>query len=110
MTENKDIWEMYKDKRQEHRWRRRSANGNIVGSSCEGYTKKSDCLKNAQRHGMDGNPDALGATDRWEVYKDKRNEFRWRRIAKNRAVTGASSQSYKAKKDAEANAKRNGMA
>jgi len=82
-----DKWEMYADKRGEHRWRRRATNGKIVGSSCEGYTNK----------------------DRWEVYKDKRNEFRWRRKATNGEVTGASSESYKAKKDAEANAQRNGM-
>lgn len=109
MAAENDSWEIYKDKRDEHRWRRRSVNGNIVGSSCEGYVNKSDCQKNAQCHGMDGNPNGLGQSDRWEVYKDKRNEFRWRRIARNRAVTGASSQSYKAKKDAEENAKRNGM-
>ena len=60
MAGENDKWEMYEDKRGEHRWRRRASNGNIVGASCEGYTKKADCKKNAQRHGMDGNPDALG--------------------------------------------------
>ena len=109
MAGENDEWELYEDKRGEHRWRRRASNGNIVGASCEGYTKKSDCKKNAQRHGMDGNPDDLGQSDRWEVYKDKRNEFRWRRIATNRNITGSSSESYKIKKDAEANAQRNGM-
>ena len=66
MAGENDKWEMYADKRGEHRWRRRATNGKIVGSSCEGYTKKADCKKNAQRHGMDGNPDGLGAKDRWD--------------------------------------------
>lgn len=107
-TEN-DTWDIYKDKRGEHRWRRRAENGSVLGSACEGYTQKTDCIKNAQRHGMDGNPDGLGLTDRWEVYKDKRNHFRWRRYATNRAITGASSGAFKLKKNAEANARCNGM-
>ena len=58
---------------------------------------------------MDGNPDGLGSKDKWEVYKDKRGEFRWRRKATNGEITGAASESYKAKKDAVSNAERNGM-
>jgi len=41
-----------------------------------------------------------------EIYKDKRGEFRWRRTAPNGEIVGASSESYKAKKDCEANANR----
>ena len=70
MAGNDDLWEMYNDKRGEHRWRRRASCGKIVGSSCEGYVKKSDCQKNAQRHGMDGNPNGLGAKDKWDIYQD----------------------------------------
>ena len=50
-----------------------------------------------------------GEQDKWEIYEDKRGEFRWRRKATNGEVTGASSESYKSKSDAESNAKRNGM-
>lgn len=109
MAGENDKWEIYTDKRGEFRWRRKASNGNIVGSACEGYTKKPACVANARRHGMDGNPDGLGAKDKWEIYKDKRGEFRWRRTATNGEVTGASSESYKAKADAESNAARNGM-
>jgi uncharacterized protein len=42
-----------------------------------------------------------------DIYKDKRGEFRWRRTASNGEIVGASSESYKAKKDCEANANRN---
>jgi uncharacterized protein YegP (UPF0339 family) len=109
MAGENDKWELYKDKRGEHRWRRKATNGNIVGAATEGYTKKADCVKNAQRHGMDGNPDKLGKSDKWEVYKDKRGEFRWRRKAANGNITGSASESYVKKADCEANAKRNGM-
>ena len=109
MAGENDLWEMYNDKRGEHRWRRRASCGKIVGSSCEGYVKKSDCQKNAQRHGMDGNPNGLGAKDKWDIYKDKRHEYRWRRKASNGEVTGASSVAFKTNKEAEANAQRNGM-
>jgi uncharacterized protein YegP (UPF0339 family) len=40
------------------------------------------------------------------TYKDKRGEFRWRRTATNGEIVGASSESYKAKKDCDANANR----
>jgi uncharacterized protein YegP (UPF0339 family) len=46
------------------------------------------------------------ATYELEIYKDKKGEFRWRRTASNGEIVGASSEGYKARKDAEANAKR----
>ena len=50
----KDKWEIYKDKRGEFRWRRKAVNGNIIGASSEGYTKKADCVANAERQGYQG--------------------------------------------------------
>ena len=47
-----------------------------------------------------------GESDKFEVYKDKRGEFRWRRTASNGNIVGASSEGYKSKKDAEANMNR----
>jgi uncharacterized protein YegP (UPF0339 family) len=47
-----------------------------------------------------------GEDDKFEVYKDKKGEFRWRRTATNGQIVGASSEGYKAKKDCEANMKR----
>jgi uncharacterized protein YegP (UPF0339 family) len=47
-----------------------------------------------------------GEKDKFEVYQDKRGEWRWRRKATNGQIVGASSESYKAKKDAEANMNR----
>jgi uncharacterized protein YegP (UPF0339 family) len=109
MAGDNDKWEMYEDKRGEHRWRRTASNGKIVGKSSEGYVKRPDCKANAQRHGMDGNPKGLGSSDKWDVYQDKRGEWRWRRAATNGEITGASSEGYVNKSDSKSNAQRNGM-
>jgi len=109
MLGTEDKWEVYKDKREEFRWRRKAPNGKITGASCEGYVKRADCLKNAQRHNMDGNPDRLGSKDKWDIYKDRRGNFRWRRKATNGEVTGASSEGYASEEDAKSNALRNGL-
>ena len=47
-----------------------------------------------------------GENDTFEVYKDKRGEFRWRRKATNGQIVGASSEGYKKKADCEANMNR----
>ena len=46
-----DKWKFYTDNAGEYRWRRTAPNGNIIGASTEGYTKKADCLANARRNG-----------------------------------------------------------
>ncbi|WP_169331847.1 YegP family protein [Robiginitomaculum antarcticum] len=109
MPGENDKWEMYEDKAGEHRWRRRASNGNIVGAACEGYSQKASCKANAQRHGMDGNPNGLGSNDKWEMYEDKSGHHRWRRTASNGEKVGASSEGYANKSDCKDNAKRNGM-
>ena len=44
-----DTVEYYKDAKGEWRWRRKAPNGNIVGSSSEGYTSKQECVDNFKR-------------------------------------------------------------
>lgn len=44
-----------------------------------------------------------GERDRIEIYKDKRGKYRWRRMAANGRIVGASSCGYERKKDCEAN-------
>jgi uncharacterized protein YegP (UPF0339 family) len=51
-----------------------------------------------------------GENDKLEVYKDKRGDFRWRRIAPNGKVVGASTEGYRAKADCEANMTRGPVA
>ena len=49
-----DKWEFYKDAAGMWRWRRTAPNGEIVGSSSEGYHNRSDCEANARRNGYGG--------------------------------------------------------
>ena len=50
---NGGTWKIHRDRANEWRWRRTASNGRNVGSSNDGYVNKSDCIANAQRHGMD---------------------------------------------------------
>jgi uncharacterized protein len=101
MAGENDVFEIYQDKKSEYRWRRKAANGKIVGASSEGYTKKADAEANMNRGHV--------ATDKWEFYADKRGEHRWRRKASNGQQVGKSCEGYKAKGDAESNAERQGF-
>ena len=38
-------FEIYKDRKEEFRWRLKAANGNIMATSGEGYKAKADCQK-----------------------------------------------------------------
>ena len=46
--------------------------------------------------------------DKWEFYKDSAGKWRWRRIAGNGRIVGASSEGYVNKSDCIENARRNG--
>lgn len=46
--------------------------------------------------------------DKWEFYKDKLGEWRWRRTASNGRIVGAATEGYKNHLDCVANAERNG--
>lgn len=48
----KDNWEFYTDRAGKHRWRRKAANGRIIGASTESYSKPADCKANARKHGF----------------------------------------------------------
>jgi uncharacterized protein len=51
-----------------------------------------------------------GDKDRFELYQDKKGEWRWRRFATNGQIVGASSEGYRSKADAEANMNRGKVA
>ncbi|MDM1514698.1 YegP family protein [Myroides odoratimimus] len=46
--------------------------------------------------------------DKWEFYVDPKGQYRWRRIASNGRIVGASTQGYVNRQDCVDNAKRNG--
>lgn len=48
------------------------------------------------------------ATDKWELYQDKRGEWRWRRTAANGNIVGAATEGYVNKSDCEKNAEKYG--
>lgn len=48
----------------------------------------------------------LGADDKLEIYRDKRGNYRWRRVALNGRVVGASPGGYGSRKDCEASMNR----
>ena len=50
----------------------------------------------------------LGHDDHWDFYTDKAGRFRWRRIASNGEIVGASTQGYKHRAYCMENALRNG--
>ena len=95
-------WDFYKDKKGEWRWRKTAVNGNIVGAASEGYKNEADCRKNAEHYGYNGKFNPAG---KWEFYTDKKGEYRWRHTAVNGNIIGKSTEGYKAKADALANAK-----
>lgn len=47
--------------------------------------------------------------DKWEIYEDASDDWRWRRTASNGKIVGASTEGYSNKSDCIANARRNGM-
>lgn len=46
--------------------------------------------------------------DRWEIYNSS-GGWRWRRVATNGRIVGASSESYSSRENCDSNARRNGM-
>ncbi|MCB1097576.1 MAG: DUF1508 domain-containing protein [Verrucomicrobiales bacterium] len=46
--------------------------------------------------------------DKWTLYKDKKSEWRWKRVASNGRTVGASTEGYKNRSECIENAQRNG--
>jgi len=51
---NDEKLDFYKDKSGKWRWRLTHNNTKIIAASCQGYHKKLDCIKNADRVVMMG--------------------------------------------------------
>jgi len=47
-------WEFYKDNNGEYRWRKKAANGKIVGASSEGFSSRQAAVNNAKLNGYQG--------------------------------------------------------
>ena len=89
-------FEIYKDRNDEHRWRLKSSNGQIIASSGQGYKDKRDCKNAIERIKKDA------ATKlKFETYEDNRGQHRWRLLASNGQNIASSGQGYKDKRDCE---------
>src|SRR5213078_3237583 len=85
-------FETYQDRSNEHRWRLKAANGQIIATSGQGYKDKRDCKNAIDRIKKDA------ATKlKFETYEDNAHQHRWRLKATNGQVIGSSGQGYKDK-------------
>lgn len=50
----------------------------------------------------------MNGNDTWEIYEDKKGEWRWRKTVANGNITAAATEGYKAKADAIKNAEHYG--
>lgn len=100
MVGETDRLEIFQDKRGAWRWRRYTADGEVVGAASEGYADKADCERNMTR--------GVCPTDRWDFYIDRRGKHRWRRYAMNGRVIGAASRGFATRAEATDNARRQG--
>jgi uncharacterized protein YegP (UPF0339 family) len=90
-------FEIYQDKANKYRWRLKAANGEILATSGEGYKSKESC-----KHGLASVQKGAGTGKlKFDSYKDKAGEYRWRLKASNGQIVAASSQGYKSKRDCE---------
>jgi uncharacterized protein YegP (UPF0339 family) len=90
-------FEITRDAAKEFRWRLKAANGKILATSGQGYKAKADC-RNGIKRIQEG---VASGKLKFEVYKDKAMEYRWRLKAANGQIIGASSEGYKAQRDAD---------
>lgn len=101
-VESKATFELFKDRADEHRWRLRHDNGNIIGVSGEGYSSKQNARKGMEsvRENIPGaglkeitSPeDAAQAS--FEVYEDNAGEWRWRLRHDNGNIIADSGEGY----------------
>jgi len=85
-------YEVYADAAGEFRWRLLHRNGNILADSGEGYSSRSNARRAARRV-SELAPDSA-VDDRFEVYEDAAEEWRWRLRADNGELIADSGEGY----------------
>ena len=76
------VFEVYKDKAEEYRFRLKASNGQLVLSG-EGYAAKAGCL-----NGIESVKENCMVPGRFETYQDKADKYRFRLKAANGQVIG----------------------
>ena len=97
-------YEVYADAAGEFRWRLLHRNGNILADSGEGYSSRSNAQRAARRV-SELAPDSA-VDDRFEVYEDAAEEWRWRLRADNGELVADSGEGYAERNKAVAAIKR----
>ncbi|GAB7009638.1 HVO_2922 family protein [Halorubrum trueperi] len=110
---SKAAFELYVDSADEHRWRLRHDNGNIIADSGEGYADKRDAqsgIESVRRnapgaHVIDVSrdeeaPDDGGSDATFELFEDAADEHRWRLRHDNGNVVADGGQGYASKQKA----------
>nr|WP_206042099.1 DUF1508 domain-containing protein [Haloarcula argentinensis] len=85
-------YEVYADAAGQFRWRLLHRNGNILADSGEGYSSRSNARRAARRV-SELAPDSA-VDDRFEVYEDAGEEWRWRLRANNGELIADSGEGY----------------
>jgi uncharacterized protein YegP (UPF0339 family) len=88
-------FEIYRDAAKKYRWRLKAANGEILATAGQGYQSK----ESAKRGVASVKAGAGNGKLKFQVYQDKKKEYRWRLKAANGQEVAASSEGYKAKRD-----------
>jgi uncharacterized protein YegP (UPF0339 family) len=89
-------FEIYRDRANEHRWRLKATNGQIIASSGQGYKDKRDAKNAIDRIKADA-----ATRLKFETYTDAAKDYRWRLRATNGQVIATSGQGYKNKRDSD---------
>ncbi|WP_239685591.1 YegP family protein [Halolamina pelagica] len=96
-------FETYEDAADEHRWRLRASNGQLVADSGEGYSRKSgvdDAVERVRAYAPEADVLNVGFAA-FEVYEDNAGEFRWRLRHRNGQIVATGSEGYTERSKAE---------
>ncbi len=89
-------FEVYEDNAKEFRWRLKQGD-DILATAGQGYKEKASVKK-----GIDGIKKGLeNDKDKFEIYEDNANAYRWRLKAANGQIVAAANKGYKTKADCE---------
>jgi uncharacterized protein YegP (UPF0339 family) len=88
------VFEIYQDRSNEHRWRLKATNGQVIATSGQGYKDKRDVKSAIERIKADA-----ATRLRFETYVDTAKEHRWRLKATNGQIIATSGQGYVKKAD-----------
>lgn len=85
-------FEIYQDAKQEHRWRLKNGDGDVMATAGQGFASKKSCEQSVENF---KNKAGTDPKVKFEVYKDNGGKSRWRLIASNGQTVASSPTGYK---------------